>query len=45
MIIVLPLPIPLDPNPAMARPRINILDVGARVQRRDPAAKMMMEVR
>lgn len=45
MIIVLPLPIPLDPKPATARPRMNILDVGARVQRREPAAKMTMEVR
>ena len=36
---------PADPKPAMARPRINAVDVGAAPHSADPASKSVMETR
>jgi hypothetical protein len=36
---------PADPEPAMARPRINAVDVGAAPHSAEPASKSAMEMR
>jgi hypothetical protein len=44
MIIMLPVKRPAEPRPAMARPRMKIIEVGATPQIAEPASKMTRNV-
>ena len=43
MIIIPPEKMPADPRPAMARPMMKAVEVGAAPQRDDPASKITIE--
>jgi hypothetical protein len=45
IIIIAPVKMPADPNPAIARPVMKTSDVGAAAQTMDPISKMKMTIK
>ena len=45
IIIIAPVKIPADPNPAIARPVMKTSEVGAAAQTADPTSKMKMTIK
>lgn len=45
MIIMPPAKMPADPRPAMARPIMKAVELGAAPQRADPTSKITIEIR